>query len=606
MDPLSGATDEAADAPDDPDDERIGKLVDDRYTILAAIASGSMGVVYRAERIPVGKLVAIKFLHRSVAKEAEFLTRFERETRVMSKLSHPNCVSVVDFGVWEDAPYLVMELVTGQTLRDILDDEPIAPQRALLLTRQIAAGLAHAHAQGVVHRDIKPANIMITAEPGTGEHLRVLDFGLARLRGNVGRDATQANVVVGTPNYMAPEQTIGGGTIDARTDLYAVGVVLFEMITGERPFSADDTLQLLGMHRAAPVPRLADRIEHSIILPDGVQVIIDRLMAKAPAQRFQTAVELTEAIDAIIGPRISTEQKVVSPRRDRAPDAGITGDAAVASTLVDVGSAPTRRLLDAPRAVPRVTPLLVGGVLAAVLAGAAVWVVRRPVADEPGRALVTADAAAPGVLAAATPPLVPDAAMPDAAVPDAAMPDAAMPAAADEIEMDPMVADNPDPAGATSDAEDEAADAPSTTEDAERRMPATPVLAATVREAVMMLKAGRRDDAFASLRALWGKSPDSAYIPFLLGNIYNDRLWWSVAIDHYKVAIIKNGAYRGNAVLNRNVIRMLASPKTQRKATAFLSKTIGRSAVPYLRSAAKTEKNRNLRTRAAALAKQIR
>src|SRR4029079_5232813 len=150
-------------------DERVGSLVDGRYTILDAMASGSMGAVYKAERIPVGKLVAIKFLHASYANDSEFLARFERETRVMSKLTHPNCVSVVDFGVWEGAPYLVMEYVSGTTLRALIDNGPLPVKRALALVRQIAAGLAHAHAQGVVHRDVKPANIMISEEIGTGD-----------------------------------------------------------------------------------------------------------------------------------------------------------------------------------------------------------------------------------------------------------------------------------------------------------------------------------------------------------------------------------------------------------------------------------------------------
>ena len=260
-------------------DARIGGLVDDRYRVLEAMASGSMGVVYKAERIPVGKLVAIKFLHAPFANDSEFLGRFERETRVMSKLTHPNCVSVVDFGVWEGAPYLVMEYVSGTTLRALIDNGPLPAKRALALVRQIAAALAHAHAQGVVHRDVKPANIMISEEIGTGDHVRILDFGLARLRGAVGRDATQSNIVVGTPNYMAPEQTVGGGLIDARTDIYAVGVVLFEMVCGDRPFQAEDTLALLGMHRAAPIPRLADRMPGEVALPRGLQELIEKAMA---------------------------------------------------------------------------------------------------------------------------------------------------------------------------------------------------------------------------------------------------------------------------------------------------------------------------------------
>src|SRR5262249_61474959 len=139
-----------------PAETKIGRVVDERYKILEAMASGAMGAVFKAERIPVGKLVAIKFLHASYAKDSEFLARFERETRVMSKLAHPNCVSVVDFGVWDGAPYLVMEYVSGTTLRSLIDNGALPARRALALIRQIAAGLAHAHAHGVVHRDAKP------------------------------------------------------------------------------------------------------------------------------------------------------------------------------------------------------------------------------------------------------------------------------------------------------------------------------------------------------------------------------------------------------------------------------------------------------------------
>ncbi|MBA3822061.1 MAG: serine/threonine protein kinase, partial [Deltaproteobacteria bacterium] len=314
----------------DATDELIGSLVDERYKVLEAMAAGSMGAVYKAERVPVGKIVAIKFLHASFANDPEFLARFERETRVMSKLAHPNCVSVVDFGVWEGAPYLVMEYVGGCTLRSILDGGPVLPTRALNLTRQISAGLAHAHTQGIVHRDVKPANIMISEEIGAGEHVRILDFGLARLRGAVGRDATQTNVVVGTPNYMAPEQTIGGGTIDARTDVYAVGVVLFEMIAGERPFHAEDTLALLGMHRAAPIPKLVDRVEHTVVLPVGLQDIVEKAMAKSPDDRYQSAIELAAAIDVLTGAKGTAAPIVVSSKK--------TNPVAIAPTMVDMSS----------------------------------------------------------------------------------------------------------------------------------------------------------------------------------------------------------------------------------------------------------------------------
>ncbi|HLL24725.1 MAG TPA: protein kinase, partial [Kofleriaceae bacterium] len=361
----------------------LGRLVDNRYKILEAMASGSMGAVFKAERVPVGKLVAIKFLHSSFANDAEFLSRFERETRVMSKLAHPNCVSVVDFGVWDGTPYLVMEYVNGQTLRAVLDAGPLQPLRALGIAKQIAAGLAHAHAQGIVHRDVKPANIMISEEIGTGEHVRILDFGLARLRGAVGSDATQTNVVVGTPNYMAPEQTVGGGTIDARTDVYAVGIVLFEMIAGERPFQADDTLALLGMHRAAPIPKLADRIDRTVTLPAGLQELIDTAMAKAPEDRFQSAIELAAAVDALTAHRPSVTGAIASARR--------TG---TAPTVID-------RTIERPTQRASRLPLVLLALLVLGGAAAGAWYLkqRRDTPTQPttrpgAAALVLPDAAA--------------------------------------------------------------------------------------------------------------------------------------------------------------------------------------------------------------------
>ncbi len=617
-------------------DPRIGSLVDGRYKVHEAMASGSMGAVYKAERVPVGKLVAIKFLHASYAKDSEFLTRFERETRVMSKLSHPNCVSVVDFGVWDGAPYLVMEYVDGTTLRKLIDADPISPLRALALTKQIAAGLAHAHSQGVVHRDIKPANIMISDELGTGDHIRILDFGLARLRGNVGRDATQTNVVVGTPNYMAPEQTIGGGTIDARTDLYAVGVVLFEMIAGERPYSSDDTLALLGMHRAAAIPNLADRIDRSIALPMGVQGLIEKLMAKSPDDRFQSAVELANAIEEILGPRVSAGHEVVSPRQRRTEPAVVA--VAMAPTLVDLDSgrvatsvkdrtAPVRRPTSGGN-----TGLILLFLVAAAAAGV-YWFKFRPGASgtDPGSATVgsVADGSGSPITAGSGDTSGSGRALAAGSGSDSgsgsgmtAGSGSGMTAGSgadsgsgtgsgsgapgDEIEMDPVSATNPDPTAENNTADEEAPDAPEPTEDVEPKLPAAPTRAQTVAEAVRMIQDGKRDLALTSLHALGKRSPKSGYIPFLLGNLYYDKLWWGVALEQYKVAIKNNGGYKGNAVLIKNTIRMLASPRTRRTADGFLRHTIKRPALPHLRAAAKNDPNINVRKAAAGLAKAIR
>jgi eukaryotic-like serine/threonine-protein kinase len=236
------------------DDPRIGTVLVDRYQILERLSAGAMGVVYRAERLKLGRVVAVKFLHSAFAFSDDFTRRFDLEARTMSRLDHPHCVSVIDFGV-ADAPFIVMDFVTGTTLRELVAGGPLPPARALAITRQVLAGLAHAHEKGIVHRDIKPANIMLTQATGTGDHVRILDFGLAKL---VDADQSVSSVVVGTPSYMSPEQA-SAKKVDARADVYATAVVLFELLTGEKPFHHEQALQLIRMHIEKPPPDLAEK-----------------------------------------------------------------------------------------------------------------------------------------------------------------------------------------------------------------------------------------------------------------------------------------------------------------------------------------------------------
>jgi len=615
------------------DNERVGRLVDERYKILAPMAAGSMGAVYKAERVPVGKLVAIKFLHASFANDGEFLIRFERETQVMSRLAHPNCVSVVDFGVWEDSPYLVMDFVDGRTLRSIIDDGPIPIPRALALARQIAAGLAHAHTHEVVHRDVKPANIMVSDEIGTGERVRVLDFGLARLRHAGGRDATQTNVVVGTPNYMAPEQTVAGGLVDARTDIYATGVTLFEMIVGEKPFAAEETLQLLGMHRAAPIPRLAARMDEGTVLPDGLQDIIDACMAKKPDDRFQTAVELADAIGVVLqqvehaAGKVSGELKLPgsAAMRTVAPSVQRNNGSptAMAKTLPDIRQPPAARPWRAPLLGALI--LLVG-----VGAGAAYMISRgddvraaskgsAPGSELPG----TGSGSQVATLGSDALPDAPDSADAMDGSASALVADSgsgsgsgsdglgssgsagAGSSSVDGIEIDPETADDPNP-NPNQDATDEASDAPKNSDEAEKAVVVQDALAKTVPDAIALIKSGKRELAIKSLEALRTKVAKNGYVPFLIGNLYFDKVWWGVAMDYYKVAIAQNAAYKRNAILNNNVITTLASTSTRRRAQSFLRFTVGAPAGAYLRNAAKHHKNSIVRQQAAALAKYIR
>jgi eukaryotic-like serine/threonine-protein kinase len=274
-------------------DSRIGTVLDDRYQILDRIAAGGMGVVYKGERLKLGRSVAIKFLHAWMASEDSFKKRFEIEAMAMAKLQHPNCTSVIDFGIDNDEPYVVMDLVSGESLRKLLDREPVSVTRAIEIIRQVLSGLAHAHAQGITHRDIKPDNIMVdTSSSQFGDQVRILDFGLAKMRENSG---LTAGFVVGTPAYMAPEQTMGN-PVDERSDVYAVGVLLFEMLTGKKPFVADEAVEIIRMHRMEPPPRLA-QVAPEASFSAALQAVVDRALAKEAGYRYQSAAEFAAALD---------------------------------------------------------------------------------------------------------------------------------------------------------------------------------------------------------------------------------------------------------------------------------------------------------------------
>ena len=324
-------------SPPPPPDPRIGAVLQGRYRILSKLASGAMGVVYKGERLQLGRPVAVKFLHPWIAAQKAFLGRFENEARAMSRLSHPHCVSVIDFGV-EGSPYLVMDFVTGNTLRAVLESGRLSLGRATHIIRQLLAGLAHAHTQGIIHRDLKPENIVLSEEAGLEDHLRILDFGLAKLRDG---PAMTAGMAVGTPSYMSPEQSGAPGTIDARSDLYAVGVLLFEVLTGEKPFKSDHIGDLILMHREKPAPRMKE------VAPDAkisreMERVVQKAMEKFPEDRFQSAQEFAVALDATPEGKLRDERSGRAPlaRKVTVPLEATRADA----TIIDSPSAIRRRV----------------------------------------------------------------------------------------------------------------------------------------------------------------------------------------------------------------------------------------------------------------------
>lgn len=335
-------------------DPLVGKILAQRYRVVERLAEGAMGVVYRGERLTLNRQVAIKFLHPAVAQQEALRKRFEIEAQAMGRLSHPNCVSVIDFGV-DEVPYLVMEYVQGKNLRALLTAGGFNTTRALSIGRQLLTALVHAHAQGIIHRDIKPENLLLQQSAGLDDHLRVLDFGLAKLMDN-GAGLT-AGFALGTPNYMAPEQIQEGG-IDARADLYAAGILLFELLTGEQPFAADSVGEVLRRHLQAPAPRLREAAP-ARGFSQALDDVVFCAMAKRPSERFPTAAQMLAALEQV--PEMQTEgapkPRVTSPsmptRLPPPPSKGKAPPAPAAAavpdpTVWDPGAAPQASEAPAP------------------------------------------------------------------------------------------------------------------------------------------------------------------------------------------------------------------------------------------------------------------
>lgn len=285
------------------DDSLIGTVLEERYRIIERIAAGGMGVVYRGERIELERPVAVKFLHQSFVSNPTTLQRFKREAMTMSRLTHPNCISVIDIGISSAAPYIVMDYVTGRTLEDLLEDEErLQAGRAIYLVKQVLSALIHAHGHDMVHRDIKPDNIMVSNAEGTVDHVFVLDFGLAKFSTQGHGNITGASTLLGTPAYMSPEQT-RGEQVGPESDVYSTGILLFELLSGKKPFEAENPLTTLYMHRDEPIPRLADRAD-DIAFSADLEHIIQTALAKAPEHRFRSADAFLSALDAV--PEAST------------------------------------------------------------------------------------------------------------------------------------------------------------------------------------------------------------------------------------------------------------------------------------------------------------
>jgi class 3 adenylate cyclase/tRNA A-37 threonylcarbamoyl transferase component Bud32 len=274
-----------------------GALLDGRYRILELLGTGGMGSVYRAEHEAIGRVVAVKVLHPEHGASAAERERFRREARVAVRLRSPHVVETLDFG--EDPEgrlFLVMELLEGQPVRAVLAREGrLAPERVVRLLRQLLAGLEAAHTAGIVHRDLKPENLWLDGS-GLGERLRLLDFGIAKWTGIAsGTAQTQAGLVVGTPEYLAPEQAVGG-EVDHRSDLYSTGILAFVLLTGRHPFDTRDVRALLAAHAYRAVPSPSSLVPELTAYPRLLETVA-RATEKERERRPGSARELIQALE---------------------------------------------------------------------------------------------------------------------------------------------------------------------------------------------------------------------------------------------------------------------------------------------------------------------
>ena len=286
----------------DPKDAMIGALAAGRYRVLKLLGEGGMGQVYLAEHVAIEKRVALKVLRAQYANKGEIVTRFQQEAISASRIKHPNVLDVFDFGQLENGCfYLAMEFLEGNDLADELTRRKVLDAATgIRISMQICRALAAAHASGVVHRDMKPENVFLQRTADGEEIVKIVDFGIAQLRSKdeqtheTKRRLTRTGMIFGTPEYMAPEQA-GGKHADQRADIYAVGIIMYEMFTGAVPFTGETFLGVLAKHLAEPAPAM-NAVYPDLAISPSLQAVVMRALEKDPTIRYQTMLEFAQAI----------------------------------------------------------------------------------------------------------------------------------------------------------------------------------------------------------------------------------------------------------------------------------------------------------------------
>ncbi len=346
-------------------DPLIGQTIDGRYEIIQRCGEGGMGVVYQAKHVVLGKPLAMKVLRADVSKDDEIITRFRQEAQSASAIGSPHIIDISDFGQLPDgSTYFVMEFLDGQELTSLIeDDEAISNQRAVKIAMQLCDALGAAHDAGIVHRDMKPDNVFLIRRMGDDDFVKVLDFGIAKV-GGANSKLTKAGQVFGTPHYMSPEQC-AGQAVDRRTDIYALGVILYEMVCGQVPFDADNLMGILTKHiYEQPIP--PHTLPPPVNVDPGLEAVILKCLSKSTDTRYQTMAEVKADLAQVA--RGGTPDAVLDEVQRNT--AGLKPSDVTGAHLLDVGVGG-----DAPEEPSRL-PLVVGaaiGLLALVATGVLVY-----------------------------------------------------------------------------------------------------------------------------------------------------------------------------------------------------------------------------------------
>ncbi len=493
-----------------------------------------MGSVYRAERLNLGRIVAIKVMNESLQDEKGSRLRFEREANAMAKLEHPHCASVLDIGVHKNRPYVVMDFVSGTNLTKLIDEGPVPIARAVEITRQVLSGLAHTHDLGIVHRDIKPANIVLSQKAGLGDHVKILDFGIARFSEESSN--LTSGVILGTPSYMAPEQ-IRGIQIDGRADLYACGVMLFELLTAIKPFrSANrEPIEVCMMQLNVPAPRLADKLAGRDF--GKLEAIVARSLEKDRDQRYATAAEFANALSELgFRPSYQTPVADMMDYSAAVPTSRLSGNKGFATALVadiPTPSPATNPSLALPEN-PKSRRLLAIGAAAAVV-GIAVAIA---VAMRGGSSRVPAKP---------HPPITSD---------------TKVVAVANSVtEADPV--------------------------------------ADIVIQADALAASGRFKPAIDLLTKSRRTYPKDARLPLRAGKLYVDKLFFADGIPLLRAAFTLDSRYRSDPDVIKSLLRGFNTTASYDGAIArFLREDVGPPAKPYLQETASSHPNPIVRNRA--------